>query len=64
MASALSLPVPADDMLINPNINENNILAKKSDFANAIDKDQIEISQESWNNFRHIFDKIDTIINL
>lgn len=45
-------------------LNENNILAKKSDFANAIDKDQIEISQESWNNFRHIFDKIDTIINL
>lgn len=45
-------------------LNENNVLAKKSDFANAIDKDQIEISQDSWNNFRHIFDKIDTIINL
>jgi predicted ATPase len=44
-------------------LNENNILAKKSDFAEAVKKDQIVISQDSWNNFRHIFDKIDTIIN-
>lgn len=45
-------------------VSENNILAKKSDFADAISKDQIQISQASWNNFRHIFDKIETIINL
>lgn len=45
-------------------IFENNVLAKKSDFADAISKDQIQISQASWNNFRHIFEKIDTIINL
>lgn len=45
-------------------INENNVLAKKADFADAISKDQIQISQESWNNFSHIFEKINTIINL
>lgn len=45
-------------------INDNNILARKADFADAIKNDQIEISQNSWNNFKHIFDKIDTIINL
>lgn len=45
-------------------LNENNILAKKSDFADAIKNDIITISQESWNNFRHIFEKINTIINL
>ena len=43
---------------------ENNILAKKSDFAEAVKNDQIQISQESWDNFKHIFEKIDTIINL
>lgn len=43
---------------------ENNILAKKSDFAEAIKNDQIQISQKSWDNFKHIFEKIDTIINL
>lgn len=44
--------------------SDQNILAKKSDFAEAINNDQIQISQESWNNFKHIFDKIDAIINL
>lgn len=45
-------------------LNDNNVLAKKIDFANAINEDLIQISQESWDNFRHIFEKIDTIINL
>ena len=45
-------------------LNENNVLAKKSDFADAIKNDQIPVSQDSWNNFKTIFDKIDTIINL
>lgn len=45
-------------------LNDNNILAKKSDFAEAIKNDQIVISQESWDNFKPIFDKIQTIINL
>lgn len=45
-------------------LNDNNVLAKKADFADAVKNDQIQISQESWDNFRHIFDKIDTIINL
>ena len=45
-------------------LNDNNILAKKSDFAEAIKNDQIAISQNSWDNFKHIFDKIQTIINL
>ena len=45
-------------------LNDNNVLAKKIDFANAIKEDLIQISQESWDNFRHIFEKIDTIINL
>lgn len=45
-------------------LNEKNILAKKSEFADAISKDQIQISQESWNNFKPIFEKIDAIINL
>ena len=45
-------------------LSDNNILAKKADFADAVKNDQIQISQDSWNNFKHIFDKIDTIINL
>lgn len=45
-------------------LNDNNVLAKKSDFANAIKNDQIPISPKSWENFKHIFDKIDTIIDL
>ena len=46
------------------NLNDNNVLAKKADFADAVKNDQIQISQDSWNNFKHIFDKIDTIIHL
>lgn len=46
------------------NLLEENVLAKKSDFAEAIMKEEILISQESWNNFKHIFDKIEVIINL
>lgn len=46
------------------NIEENNILAKKSDFADAVKNNQIHISQDSWDNFKHIFDKIETILNL
>ena len=45
-------------------LSENNVLAKKSDFADAISKDQILISQDSWNNFKPIFEKIDAIISL
>ena len=45
-------------------INENNILAKKVDFANAIKNEDIIISQESWENFRHIFEKLEQIIQL
>lgn len=46
------------------NLAEKNILAKKTDFADAISNDEIQISQESWGNFKHIFDKINTIISL
>lgn len=42
----------------------NNYLAKKSDFAQAIADETIEISEASWENFRHIFDMIETINNL
>lgn len=45
-------------------IDDNNILAKKTDFANAIANEQIAISQKSWENFRHIFEKIEQIIQL
>ena len=38
--------------------NENNVLATKNHFAEAVVNDQIEISNESWENFRHIFDKL------
>ena len=44
--------------------DDNNILAKKVDFANAIANEDIAISQESWENFRHIFEKIEQIIQL
>lgn len=43
---------------------DNNVLAKKDDFAEAVSKDQIEISNESWENFRHIFDKLKEICAL
>lgn len=41
-----------------------NHLAKKTEFADAISKGQIEISRESWENFRPILDTIEQIINL
>lgn len=42
----------------------NNYLAKKEEFAEAIVDDQIEISQESWENFRPTIDIINRIIAL
>ena len=45
-------------------IDDNNILAKKVDFANAIANEDIAISQDSWKNFRHLFEKIEQIIQL
>ena len=44
------------------NEHEENILAKKDDFANAISADEIKISEESWNNFKPIFDTIRLIL--
>lgn len=40
-----------------------NHLAKKNDFADAILNDDIEISRESWENFRPIIDTINSIID-
>ena len=40
-----------------------NVLAKKDDFANAILNDEIIICNDSWENFRSIFNKIRAIIN-
>ena len=45
------------------NEKEENILAKKDDFANAIMAEEIEISEESWNNFKPIFEIIRSILN-
>ena len=42
--------------------SENNHLAKKDDFAEAIINDKISISDNSWNNFRPIFDLIQQIL--
>lgn len=42
----------------------NNHLAKKEEFVEAIVNDQIEISQESWENFRPTIDLINQIIGL
>ena len=42
----------------------NNYLAKKSDFAQAIADESIDISDASWENFRHIFDIIEAIVKL
>lgn len=42
---------------------DNNVLAKKDDFANAIIDEKINVSKESWENFRHIFDKIRFILD-
>ncbi len=44
------------------NEREENILAKKDDFANAIACGEIEISEESWNNFKGIFEIIKQIL--
>ena len=38
--------------------NDNNILAKKDDFANAVISGNIKIGDESWENFRPILEKI------
>lgn len=40
----------------------NNHLAKKMDFAQAVADGTIEISHDSWENFRHIFDIIKEIV--
>lgn len=44
------------------NEKEENVLAKKDDFANAIVEGEIEISEESWNNFNPIFESIRHIL--
>lgn len=44
------------------NEQEENVLAKKEDFANAISSGEIEISEESWNNFKPIFETIKLIL--
>jgi hypothetical protein len=44
------------------NENEENLLAKKDEFANAILNDEIEISAESWNNFNAVFEIIKQIL--
>lgn len=41
---------------------DNNHLAKKNDFANAIMNGEINISMESWNNFIPIFKTLKKII--
>ena len=43
--------------------DENNYLAKKDDFAEAIAHDRISISDESWQNFTPIFELIREIIS-
>jgi predicted ATP-binding protein involved in virulence len=42
--------------------DDNNHLAKKDDFAEAIKNDKINISNESWNNFNPIFNIIRDIL--
>ena len=44
--------------------NNKNVLATKNHFAEAVFNDQVEISNESWENFRHIFDKLKEICAL
>lgn len=43
--------------------NDTNILSTKNCFAEAISNEFIKISNESWNNFQHIFNTLRTIIN-
>ena len=42
--------------------DENNHLAKKDDFAEAVVHDRIIISNQSWQNFMPIFETIGEII--
>ena len=42
--------------------SDDNILAKKESFAEAVVNDQISISTESWSNFQPIVDIIQMII--
>lgn len=44
--------------------NDKNLLATKNNFAEAVLNGQVEISNESWENFRHIFDKLKEICAL
>jgi hypothetical protein len=44
--------------------DDNNILAKKDDFANAVVNGDIVISMQSWENFRPTIDVINQIIAL
>ena len=44
--------------------NDNNILAKKDDFANAVVSGYLKISDESWENFRPILEKIKNLSEL
>ena len=44
--------------------NDNNILAKKDDFANAVVSGYLKISGESWENFRPILEKIKKLSEL
>lgn len=44
--------------------NNRNVLATKNDFAEAVLHNRIQISPESWENFRHIFQKIKLISEL
>jgi predicted ATP-binding protein involved in virulence len=43
---------------------KDSIALSKNDFADAVTNEEINISDESWQNFRPIFDKINTIISL
>lgn len=70
---ALTLKVPkgkGDDKIIENNggqavydKEDNNHLAKKNDFADAIVNEEIAISIESWNNFKPIFDILHKILH-
>ena len=44
--------------------NNKNVLATKNHFVEAVFNNQVEISNESWENFRHIFDKLKEICAL
>lgn len=44
--------------------NDKNILAKKDDFANAVVNGFINISKDSWENFRPILNEINKLSNL